>query len=58
MRRKIGDENIRKLFRIGSKRSVALTLPIAIVRALRWQEGQKVVVNLKNKKITIEDWVE
>jgi antitoxin component of MazEF toxin-antitoxin module len=55
MRRKLGDKNIRKLSRIGDK-SIGLTLPIEMVRKLKWREKQKVVVKLRGKKITIEDW--
>ena len=55
-RRKLSDKNIRKLSRIGNK-SIGLTLPIDMVRKLKWREKQKVVVNLRGKKITIEDWV-
>ncbi|MFH1325869.1 MAG: hypothetical protein ABIH48_00160 [Candidatus Falkowbacteria bacterium] len=55
MRRKLGDKNIRKLSRIGDK-SIGLTLPIEIVRELKWREKQKVVVKKSGKKIIIEDW--
>lgn len=55
MRRELKDKNIRKLSRIGD-RSIGLTLPIEIVRKLKWREKQKVVVKLRGKRITIEDW--
>lgn len=55
-RRKLKYKNIRKLSRIGD-RSIGLTLPIEMVRKLKWREKQKVVVKLRGKKITIEDWV-
>lgn len=54
-RRKIADENIRKLTRVGQT-SLAVTIPMAIVRKLKLRERQKVVVVEKNGKITIEDW--
>ena len=54
-RRKIQDKNIRKLTRVGNA-SIGLTLPIGMVRKLRWREKQKVVVELKGKKIIIKDW--
>jgi len=54
--RKIGEKSIRKLTKVGSGRSIALTLPIDIVRKLKLRDGQKVVVKLRGKKITIEDW--
>ena len=55
MRRKIDDRNIRKLSRIGDK-SIGLTLPIEIVRELKWREKQKVVVHKRGRKIIIDDW--
>ena len=42
-RQKIEDKNVRKLSRIGNK-SIGLTLPIDLVRELKWREKQKVVV--------------
>lgn len=54
-RRKLKNKNIRKLSRIGDK-SIGLTLPIEIVRKLKWREKQKVVVKLRGKRIIIEDW--
>ena len=53
--RKAEDENIRKLTKIGNK-SIGLTLPIEIVRELKWREKQKVVVKMKGKSIIIRDW--
>ncbi len=46
---------IRKLTKLGGK-SIGLTLPIEYIRKLKWRERQKVVVNLRGQKITIEDW--
>ena len=54
-RRKENQENIRKLTRVGQT-SLAVTLPITMVRKLGWKERQKVVVNLSGKQITIKDW--
>jgi len=54
-RRKEGAENIRKLTRVGQT-SLAVTLPIAMVRKLGWKERQKVLVSLSGKQITIKDW--
>ncbi len=53
-RRKL-KKNIRKLTRVG-KTSLAVTVPVEMVRHLKWKERQKVVLNLRGKKITIEDW--
>ncbi|MBI4114802.1 MAG: AbrB/MazE/SpoVT family DNA-binding domain-containing protein [Candidatus Niyogibacteria bacterium] len=49
-------QNIRKLTRMGSGRSLGLTLPADILRDLHWREKQKVVVKRVGKKIIVEDW--
>ncbi|MDD5071449.1 MAG: hypothetical protein PHQ42_01805 [Patescibacteria group bacterium] len=54
-RRKLENKNIRKLTRIGDK-SIGLTLPIDIVRELKWREKQKVVVKKRGEGIIITDW--
>ena len=55
-RRKIHNRNIRKITKLAGGSSYGITLPIEMVRELEWKERQKVVLNLKNNKITIEDW--
>ena len=55
-RRKLKERNTRKLTRMGGGRSLGLTLPIEFVRKLRWRERQKVVVTMRGKKLTVEDW--
>ncbi|MEX1026519.1 MAG: hypothetical protein WD049_00715 [Candidatus Paceibacterota bacterium] len=56
-RGKAGEENVRTLYKSGGV-SYSLTLPISGIRALGWQEGQRVVVELdeKNKRFSIRDW--
>ena len=54
-RRKLKDKNIRKLTKVG-KLSMAVTLPIEIVRELKWRERQKLVVKKVGKKVIITDW--
>ena len=54
-RRKLEDKNIRKLTKTGNG-SVTITLPIEIVRELKWRKKQKVVVRKSGSKIIIEDW--
>ncbi len=54
--KKENERHIRKITRVGRGESVALTLPINIVRKLKLRKGQKVVVKLEGKKIIIEDW--
>jgi antitoxin component of MazEF toxin-antitoxin module len=53
--RKLEDKNIRKLTRVG-KTSMSVTIPVEMVKELKWKERQKVVVSLKGKKVIIEDW--
>jgi hypothetical protein len=52
---KLKDKNIRKITRIG-KTSLAVTLPIEIVRDLKWREKQKVVVKRIKGGIIIRDY--
>jgi len=54
-RRKLEDKNIRKLTKSGGK-SISVTLPIEIVRKLKWKSKQKVVVEKKGKTVVIKDW--
>lgn len=53
-RRKLEDRNTRKLSKYGS--SYTMTLPIEIVRELKWRNKQKLVVRKSGDKIIIEDW--
>ena len=46
---------MRKLVKLGGQ-SLAVTLPIEIIRELGWKEKQKVVVKVERKKIIIADW--
>jgi antitoxin component of MazEF toxin-antitoxin module len=55
-RRKLEDNNIRKLSKTGGGKSVSVTLPIEMVRELKWREKQKVVVKKKGDRLIIEDW--
>jgi len=48
-------KNIRKLTKVSTD-SFSVTIPIEYINKLKWKEHQKLVVNLKGKKITIEDW--
>ena len=42
--RRVENRNIRKLTKSGRGASISLTLPIDIVRELKWRDNQKVVV--------------
>ena len=55
-RRKMTDHNIRKLTRMGGGRSIGITLPIEMIKELKWREKQKVVVDKRGDKIIIKDW--
>jgi antitoxin component of MazEF toxin-antitoxin module len=57
MNRKISQNNVRKLLRLG-KTSLAVTLPKGILFELGWRETQKVAVKKRGKTIVIEDWKE
>lgn len=54
-RKKLEDRNIRKLTKVG-RQSIAVTLPIEIVRELKWREKQKVVVKKIRGGVVIKDW--
>ncbi|MCK5061069.1 AbrB/MazE/SpoVT family DNA-binding domain-containing protein [Candidatus Parcubacteria bacterium] len=54
MRRKLKDQNIRKIYAHGN--SLGITLPREILNELKWRKGQKVVVKKRGKGILITDW--
>lgn len=56
MRRTIEEHHIRTLQKFGGGSSYFVTLPIDVVRRLKWREGQKVEVRQSGKGITINDW--
>lgn len=49
------EKDVRKLTKVGGK-SIAVTLPIELVRELGWREKQKVVVSRVRGGILIKDW--
>ncbi len=53
--RKMEDRNIRKLTKVG-KQSIAVTLPIEMVRELGWREKQKVSIKRVPGGMLIRDW--
>ncbi len=53
--KKSNETNIRKLTKIG-KQSIGLTLPIEMVRELKWRERQRVKVKKIKGEIVIRDW--
>ena len=56
-RRKIHNRNIRKITKLAGGSSYGITLPIEMVRELKWKERQKVTVKKVGKKLIVEDWV-
>ncbi len=58
MTRKQGEQNIRKLAKVGGGATYSITLPIEIIRKFKWKEKQKLVVeaDMKKKVIIIKDW--
>jgi antitoxin component of MazEF toxin-antitoxin module len=57
-RRQIQDRNIRKITKLAGGTSYGITLPIEMIRHLKWRERQKVIARLQDRKIIIEDWTE
>lgn len=55
-RRSLADRNIRKISKRGA--SYSMTLPIELVKSLKWREKQKVIVRKVGDKLIIEDWKE
>jgi len=49
-------QNIRKLGKTGNGATIYLTLPIEIIRQLKWRDNQKVVVTKRGQTIVIADW--
>jgi hypothetical protein len=56
--RKLSQQNIRKLTKIGAGRSYGITIPISFIRELEWKERQKLVVEFDKKRrvLKIRDW--
>jgi hypothetical protein len=54
--RKLNKQHIRKLGRVAKGSSFFITLPIEMIRDLKWRGKQKLIVKKKGKKLIIEDW--
>jgi len=56
-RTKLETRNIRKLSKT-VRGSYIMTLPVEFIRALRWQDRQKLTISLdkRGKRIIIKDW--
>ena len=53
--RKQSERNIRKLTKLGNK-SLAITLPVEILKKLGWREKQKLIVKKVRGGVVIKDW--
>lgn len=53
---KLTDRSIRKLSKVASGNSYSVTIPIDIVRALKWKERQKLIVTIEGRHVVIKDW--
>jgi len=54
-RNSFSERGVRRLMKVGGV-SIALTIPIEIVHALKLKKGQRVMVEQKGKTIVIKDW--
>jgi len=52
---RLENRNVRKLTKLGGK-SLAVTLPIELVKGLKWREKQKVIVKKVRGGLLIKDW--
>lgn len=55
-RRKLSENNIRKLTKSGGGKSIGLTLPKEMVGSLGWKEKQRVVVKRVKGGLVIRDY--
>lgn len=55
-RRKLDEENIRSLMKLGS--SYAITIPLEFLKKMKWKEKQKLEVKLMQDRIVIREWKE
>ena len=52
---KTSTQPVRKIMKLGGV-SYCVTLPLALVRELKWRVKQKVVIKKRGNKLIIEDW--
>ena len=48
-------EDVRKLTLAG-KGSYYVTIPLSMIRSLKWKKGEKKTIRQEGKRIIIEDW--
>ncbi len=54
-RPRTSSQPIRKLTKSGGN-SYYVTIPLDYIRNLKWQKGQKLVIQQKGEEIVIKDW--
>lgn len=52
---KAGEHNVRVLQK-NNTGSYSVSLPVEVIRALKWQQGQKLTVEKRGKTLVIQDW--
>jgi len=53
--RKLAEKNMRKLTKVGGT-SIAVTIPIEIIKDLKWKEKQNVVIKKVRGGVLVKDW--
>ena len=53
--RRAGEQQVRNLT-VNRTGTYSISLPIELVRALKWQQSQKLIVSKRGKTLVIEDW--
>ena len=53
-RRRLNQKEIRKITKNGNSYSVSI--PIEILKELKWREKQRVIVKKRGKSLIISDW--
>lgn len=52
---KAGQHNVRVLQK-NNTGSYSVSLPVEVVRQMRWQQGQKLTVEKRGNALLIQDW--
>ena len=55
-KRKAYERNIRRLVQSGKGRSLCVTIPISIVRELKWRKRHKLIFTRIGDKVVMEYW--
>ena len=53
--RRAGEQQIRNLTQ-NRTGTYSISLPIELIRQLKWQQSQKLIVSKRGKTLVIEDW--